>query len=75
MYKTTHTITIKRAWLSDGSEVYYVEIAESGKANAIISFDAVDKRAAYRLADQLSGTINDARMALATVEIRDQTHA
>lgn len=77
MPKQTHTVAVKENWLSDGSAVYSVELSEYGphESSARLVFDAVDRGAAFRLAEQLAKLLNDNRIALAHVEIRDYTYA
>lgn len=73
----THTVAVKENWLSDGSAVYSVELSEYGPhetSNRLV-FDAVDRGAAYQLAEKMAGLLNDNRLALANVEMRDHTYA
>ena len=77
MTKTTHTAAVKERWLSDGSAVYSVELSEYGPHDSTsrLVFDAVDRGAAFRLADKFAELLNDNRTALASVETRDHTYA
>ncbi len=77
MTKQSHTAAVKEAWLSDGSAVYSVELSEYGphETSSRLVFDAVDRGAAFRLADKLAALLNDNSLALASVETRDHTYA
>lgn len=71
----THIAAVKEKWLSDGSAVYSVELSEYGphETSSRIVFDAVNRSAAYQLADQLAAILNNERIALARVETADHT--
>lgn len=73
----THTVAIKEKWLSDGSAVYSVELSEYGphETSSRLAFDAVDRGAAFRLAEKLAALLNDNHLALASVETRDHTYS
>ena len=77
MTKQTHTVSVKESWLSDGSAVYSVELStyEPSETASRITFDAVDRGAAFRLADQMAALLNDNRLCLASAETRDHTYA
>lgn len=68
----THTITIKESWLTDGSDVYTIYLHDEN-AGSCVHFDAIDRRAAYKLADDLKAGIE--ANALASCEIKDHTYA
>lgn len=81
--RPTHHITVKESWLSDGSAVYDVELTECPPQYTLqihedptrLVFNAVDRGAAYRLAEKIAALLNDTNLCLAIAEVRDHTYA
>lgn len=63
-----HTVSVRPIMLSDGSEVYTVRIRHGADS---VDFDAVDRAAAFALAEQMHAAIE--RHALAFCEFYDLT--
>jgi len=72
----THTVAVKSRGLTDGSTVYSVEISEYGphETSKRMTFEAMDKAAAFALADSLAATLNGPWLAFANAETRDHTY-
>ena len=71
----THRIFIRENWLSDGSAVYSVTLQELPETtNPAIVFDAVDRGAAYRLAEGLQKLLS-AGLVLEEADLSDQTYS